>query len=48
MKYLRDINHKTPLVYASEAKATESVEVIVNFLINNRAAQENMTMQEVC
>lgn len=37
MKYLRDSNQKTPLAYASEAKATESVEVIVDYLIKNKA-----------
>ena len=36
MRYLRDMNQKTPLGYASEAKAIESVEVIVSFLMKNR------------
>ena len=48
MRYLRDIHGKTPLAYASEAKAIESLEVIVNFLNRNRQVQENMTMKEVC
>lgn len=48
MKYLRDLHDKTPLTYASEAKANESIEVIVNYLTRNRRAQENMTGRELC
>ena len=48
MRYLRDIHGKTPLAYASEFKAIESLEVIVSYLNTNRFLQENMTMKEIC